>query len=203
MRRRAVITGFGIISSIGNNSKEVLHALQENKSGIIFMKEWKDVGSKSQVCGKIKDFDADHMRRNIGLESRYMDTTSIYALLSSKEAIKKSGLSRECFSSERAGCFVGSGIGDFDPIRRASIRIHCSQNGENGKSGKGTPYDVTRCMASSCSANIANYYTIKGRSYSISSACATSLHNIGCAYELSVFTMGVFIINTFVPTMPT
>lgn len=181
MSRRVVITGFGVLSSIGNNSKEVLCALQENKSGIVFMKKWKDIGCMSQVCGKIKNFDVDQARKNIGLESRYMDVASIYALLSSKEAIEKSGLSRKCFNSEKVGCFVGSGIGDLDPIRRASIRIHCSQNSGGGK---GTPYDVTRCMASSCSANIANYYAIRGRSYSISSACATSLHNIGCAYEL-------------------
>lgn len=184
MKRRVVITGFGILSSIGNSSEEVLGALQENKSGIVYMKEWKDVGSTSQVSGTIKSFDADLMRRSIGLESRYMDVASIYALLSSKEAVQKSGLTRESFRSERAGCIVGSGVGDTDPIRRASIKIHILQNKESNISCKGTPYDVTRCMASSCSANLANYYGIKGRSYSISSACATSLHNVGCAYEL-------------------
>lgn len=59
MSRRVVITGFGILSSIGNNSKEVLCALQENKSGIVFMKEWKDIGCTSQVCSKIKKIDVD------------------------------------------------------------------------------------------------------------------------------------------------
>lgn len=184
MRRRVVITGSGILSSIGNNSEEVLAGLEENKSGIVFMKEWKDAGVASQVCGNIKNIDIGHARKSIGLESRYMDVASIYALLASKEAIQKCGLSKDFFRSDKVGCIVGSGIGDTDPVKRASIKIYGSQNSENNKGSMGTPYDVTRCMASSCSANLVNYYGIKGRSYSISSACATSLHNIGCAYEL-------------------
>lgn len=183
MSRRVVVTGIGLISSIGNNCKEALKSLEQNRSGIEFIPKWKDVGMKSQVSGSIKNFNIENARKAIGLESRYMDVTSLYAITASNEAINNSGLVKEDLSSERAACIVGSGVSDTNPICRASNRIIKSNNGGNGNHSKGTPYDVTRCMSSSCSANLANYYGIKGRSFSITSACATSLLNVGCAYE--------------------
>jgi len=184
MKRRIVITGFGIMSSIGNNSDEVLKSLLEKRSGVVFMPEWKTIGSKSQICGSIKNFNIDESRQRIGLASRYMDVSSLYALLSSMQAVGMSELPVELLRSDRAACIVGSGIGDSDPIQRAAIRILGIQNDLARKKNKGTPYDVTRCMSSGCSANLTNYYGIRGRSYSISSACATSLHCLVAACDL-------------------
>jgi 3-oxoacyl-[acyl-carrier-protein] synthase-1 len=123
MRRRVVITGIGIISSIGNNCTEVLKSLKNNKSGIEFVQKWKDVGLKSQVSGTIKNFNTDNVRKAIGLDSRYMDVASLYAVTASNEAIKNSKLKKEDLKNENAGCIVGSGISDTNPICRASSRI--------------------------------------------------------------------------------
>ena len=177
MNRRTVITGFGIISSIGNNCKEVLESLQKNSSGIVFIPEWSELGFKSCVGGTIKGLDIDEERRKIGLKSRYMDLSALYSALASREAIENSGLTLEELASEKVGCIVGSGVSNTEPIYQAGAKLFFNK-------GKITPYGVTRSMTSSCSANLVNLYGIKGRSYSISSACATSLHNIGNACEL-------------------
>jgi len=177
MQRRSVITGCGIISSIGNNCNEVLVSLQENRSGIGFVPEWAELGFKSCVAGTIKGIDADEARQKLGLKSRYMDMSALYSTLSAMEAIADSGLAPEDLSSERVACIVGSGVSNTEPIYQAGAKLFSGN-------GKITPYGVTRSMTSSCSANLVNFYGIKGRSYSISSACATSLHNIGHACEL-------------------
>jgi 3-oxoacyl-[acyl-carrier-protein] synthase-1 len=177
MDRRAVITGCGIISSIGNNCNEVLESLQKNSSGIVFVPEWAELGFKSCVGGTIKGIDIEDVRKKIGLKSRYMDLSGLYSFLASQEAIENSCLSLEELASERVGCIVGSGVSNTEPIYQAGAKLF-------SKSGKITPYGVTRSMTSSCSANLVNLYGIKGRSYSISSACATSLHNIGNACEM-------------------
>lgn len=180
MTRRVVVTGFGIISSVGNNCEEVLKSLVTNTSGIEYVPRWKELGLKSQVSGTIKHIDIPEACESIGLKSRFMDVTSVYAVLASEEAIKKSKLDKNSLGSESTACFVSNGVCDTDPIKRASFRIY----GNNSREGKGTPYDITRCMGSSCSANLTNYYNIKGRSFSITSACASSLHNVGYGYEL-------------------
>lgn len=175
--RRAVITGYGLISSIGNNSKEALASLIHNASGIVSVPEWLDLNFKSCVGGTIKGINIDEARESIGLKSRYMDDSALYSALASLEALAMSNLPPEELSSDRVSCIVGSGVANSNPLVRAGLRA-------STKANVVTPYDVTRCMSSSCSANIANLLRLKGRSYSISSACATSLHNIGHGYEL-------------------
>lgn len=179
MSRIAVITGCGIVSSIGNNCSEALDSLQKNKSGLAFVPEWADLGLKSCVGGTIKNIDIEHARQSIGLKSRYMDLSALYAALASMEAVADSCFKPECLASEKVGCIVGSGVSNTDPIYSTGAKLY-SGNGNQ----RITPYGVTRSMTSSCSANLVNMYGIKGRSYSISSACATSLHNIGHACEL-------------------
>ena len=177
MKRRVVITGCGIISSIGNNRQEVLASLQNNVSGIEHMPEWAQLGLRSQVAGTIKAIDVEEARQKIGEVSRYMDLSSVYATLSAEEAISDAKIPREALSTERTACIVGSGTSNTEPIARTGLGIH-------EKKITATPYDITRSMSSSCSANLANIYGVKGRSYSMSSACATSLHNIGHGCEL-------------------
>jgi 3-oxoacyl-[acyl-carrier-protein] synthase-1 len=175
--KRVAITGFGLICSIGNNAKEALHALLTNVSGIVTVPEWVELRFKSCVGGTIKGINTDETREAIGLKSRYMDDSALYCALASLEAVEMSKLPAEDLSGARVSCIIGSGVANSNPIIRAGIRVSKKENVI-------TPYDVTRCMSSSCSANIAHLFKIRGRSYSMSSACATSLHNIGHGYEL-------------------
>ena len=177
MDRRAVITGCGIISSIGNNCNHALASLLHNKSGIVAVPEWKELGFRSCVAGTIKNLAIEEMRQKIGRDSRYMDYSALYATLSAIEAVADSGLTPDQLSSDRCGCIVGSGVSNTEHIYQTGAKLFLNN-------GKISPYGVPRGMSSSCSANLANFYGIKGRSYSISSACATSIHNIGHACEL-------------------
>jgi 3-oxoacyl-[acyl-carrier-protein] synthase-1 len=176
-RRRVVLTGCGIVCSIGNNCGEALRALIDNTSGIVTVPEWIELRYKSCVGGTIKGIDTDAVRESIGVKSRYMDDSALYSALASLEAVEMSGMPVEALAHERVSCIIGSGIANSNPIIRAGIRV-------KEKHSTMTPYDVTRSMSSTCSANIAHLFKIKGRSYSISSACATSLHNIGHGHEL-------------------
>ncbi|MDE1494158.1 beta-ketoacyl-ACP synthase I [Xenorhabdus bovienii] len=173
--KRAVITGLGIVSSIGNNQKEVLESLREGRSGITFSEEFKEMGLRSHVWGNIKLDISGLIDRKT---QRFMSDSSIYAYLAMDEAIKDSGLSDEQVSNLRTGLVVGSGGGS--PRNQV--------NGSDGMRAKGLrgvgPYMVTRAMASGVSACLATPFKIKGVNYSISSACSTSAHCIGHAVEL-------------------
>jgi 3-oxoacyl-[acyl-carrier-protein] synthase-1 len=175
--KRVAITGYGIISSIGNNVADVLDSLKTNKSGVEFVSEWANLGFKSCIAGTIKGIDKDYIRKQIGLKSRFMDDCALYSIMATNEALAMSKLSLDDLRNEKFACIVGSGISNTDSISRAGTKLKYNEN-------KITPFDVARSMSSSCSANLVYYFGMKGRSYSVSSACATSLHNIGNAFEL-------------------
>lgn len=175
--KRVVITGYGIVSSIGNSKEEVLYSLQNTVSGIEEVQEWNNLGLKSNIAGTIKNFDKDNFARTLGIRSKYMGLNSLYSMKATQDALLMSGLNENEIASINTTCIVGNGLSSTEPLYRCGLV-------SNGEKSRITPYDINRSMASSCSANIANFYQIKGRSYSISSACATSLHNIGHAYEL-------------------
>ena len=176
-KRRVAITGFGMISSLGNDTQEVLRSLQQGKSGVEIVEEWKAMGLKSYVGGTIKDFDLYKAKKSLGGKSRYMDMNALYCAVAAHEAIAMSGLDAAAISSSSMSCIVGNGLSSTDPIVRAGLNV-------NGHKASITPFDITRSMSSSCSANLAYVFGVQGRSYSISSACTTSLHNIGHSYEL-------------------
>ena len=174
--KRVVITGLGIISSIGNNKEEVLASLKEGKSGIEFVPEFAEVGMRSQVAGTVKLNPAELIDRKI---YRFMGDAAAYAYLSMKEAIADSGLIEEQVSNDRTGLVIGAGTGSAH-----SQLVACDAvRGPRGVKAVG-PYAVTKTMASSVSACLATPYKIRGVNYSISSACATSAHCIGHAMEL-------------------
>ncbi|WP_018651624.1 beta-ketoacyl-ACP synthase I [Actinobacillus capsulatus] len=174
--KRVVITGLGVISSIGNNKKEVLASLKEGKSGIEFVPEFAEVGMRSQVAGTIKLNPAELIDRKI---YRFMGDAAAYAYLSMKEAIEDSGLTEDQVSNDRTGLVIGAGTGSAH-----SQLVACDAvRGPRGVKAVG-PYAVTKTMASSVSACLATPYKIRGVNYSISSACATSAHCIGHAMEL-------------------
>ncbi|MEQ4675587.1 beta-ketoacyl-ACP synthase I [Providencia vermicola] len=174
--KRAVITGLGIVSSLGNNQEEVLASLKEGRSGITFSEEFKEAGLRSHVWGNVKNLDPkDLIDRKM---YRFMSDCSAYAYLSMEQAIADSGLTEEQVSNLRTGIVVGSGGGS--PRNQVA--------GSDGMRAKGLrgvgPYMVTRAMASGISACLATPFKIKGVNYSISSACSTSAHCIGHAVEL-------------------
>ena len=156
--KRVVITGLGVISSIGNNKEEVLASLKAGKSGIEFVPEFAEVGMRSQVAGTIKLNPAELIDRKV---YRFMGDAAAYAYLSMKEAIEDSGLTEDQVSNDRTGLVIGAGTGSAH-----SQLVACDAvRGPRGVKAIG-PYAVTKTMASSVS------------------ACATSAHCIGHAMEL-------------------
>lgn len=174
--KRAVITGIGIISSIGNNKEKVLNSLKKGHSGIVFSEEMKNVGLRSNVWGEIKLDVKGLIERKI---LRFMSDASIYAYLSMEQAIFDSCLSTDIYQNNpRVGIIVGSGGGS----PKSQVYSADAARGPRGIKAVG-PYMVTKAMASGVSACLATPYKIYGLNYSISSACATSAHCIGNAFE--------------------
>jgi 3-oxoacyl-[acyl-carrier-protein] synthase-1 len=172
--RRVVVTGLGVVSSIGNNAAEVTRSLKEGKSGIEFVPQYGELGFRSQVAGTLKlDVDALVDRRL----RRFMGDGAAFAYLAMKEAIADAGLSQAEISSERTGLVAGSGGPTTGAIVQSALIAK-----EKGPKRVG-PFMVPRAMSSTVSANLATAYKIRGPSYSISSACSTSAHCIGNAVE--------------------
>ncbi|BCN94222.1 beta-ketoacyl-[acyl-carrier-protein] synthase I [Thiomicrorhabdus immobilis] len=173
--KRVVITGVGIVSSIGNNVEEVTQSLKEGKSGIVFAPEYAENGMRSQVHGAIKDLNfSDHIDRK---QLRFMGDAAAYSYIAMQQAVKDSGLTEEQMSNPRTGLIAGSGGGSNSNSTQA---VEIAR--EKGVKRVG-PYMVTRTMGSTVSACLATPFKIKGINYSISSACSTSAHCIGTAVE--------------------
>ncbi|MEL7578890.1 beta-ketoacyl-ACP synthase I [Pseudoalteromonas sp. D15MCD-2] len=172
--RRAVITGIGVVSSIGNNKEEVLESLKQGRSGIAFNQEFADYNLRSTVSGKI-DIDVKEFVDRKAM--RFMGDAAAYAYISMSQAIADAGLSEDQVSNERTGLLVGSGGGSSKWQVEAADILR-----EKGVKRVG-PYMVPRTMASTTSACLATPFKIKGVNYSLSSACATSAHCIGHAVE--------------------
>ncbi len=175
--RRVVVTGCGILSSIGNNCSEVLDSLVAGRSGVEFVPEWREYGFKSQIAGTLKTEPVAALRERFGAKGRFMGESALHALKCAQEAINASGLSEEDLASEATGCVAGSGFSNSEPFFQAAEKLA-------GRKRQITPFEVTRSMTSSVSANVSYFYGLRGRTYSIGSACATSVHNVGHAYEL-------------------
>ncbi len=174
--KRAVITGLGIVSSIGNNQQEVLASLREGRSGITFSQELKDSGMRSHVWGNVKLDTTGLIDRKV---VRFMSDASIYAYLSMEQAIQDAGLSVETYQNNpRVGLIAGSGGGS----PRFQVFGADAMRSPRGLKAVG-PYVVTKAMGSGVSACLATPFKIHGVNYSISSACATSSHCIGNAVE--------------------
>jgi len=173
--KRAVITGLGIVSSIGNNQAEVLASLKAGKSGISRAEEFAELGLRSQVWGNIKLDPSEQIDRKA---MRFMGDAAAYAYLAMQEAMQDAGLSDEQISHPRVGLVVGSGGASSKTQVEAADILR-----EKGVKRVG-PYAVPKTMSSTCSACLATPFKIKGVNYSISSACATSAHCIGHAMEL-------------------
>ena len=172
--KRAVITGIGIVSSIGNDKQQVLESLQAGRSGIKYNEEFAQYKLRSQVCGAVDINVADFVDRKA---LRFMGDAAAYSYIAMAQAIEDSGLNEEQVSNPRTGLVVGSGGGSSKHQVDAADILR-----EKGVKRVG-PYMVPRTMASTASACLATPFKIKGVNYSISSACATSAHCIGNAVE--------------------
>jgi len=173
--KRVVITGMGIVSSIGKNKIEVLDSLKKGTSGITYCSEYAELGFRSHVHGAI-DVDLNSLiDRKL---KRFMGDGAAYAYLAMREAIEDASLAEDDISNYRTGVIVGSGGGSNATLQESIDILR-----ERGARKVG-PTTVPRIMSSTNSACLSVAYKIKGVNYSISSACATSAHCIGNAYEL-------------------
>jgi len=173
--KRVVVTGMGIVSSLGNNQSEVLESLKKARSGIEFSEKYAEMGLRSNVYGSISEIDtSDVIDRKM---LRFMADAAIYNAIALDEAIKQSGLSPEIVSNERTGLIMGSGGASNQNVVEAADILR-----EKGIKRVG-PYRVPRAMGSTTSACLSTLFKIKGINYSISSACSTSAHCIGNAME--------------------
>ena len=172
--KRAVITGIGAVSCIGNNISEINKSLKLGTSGIRFNESYKELGMRSQISGSIdlnlKDLiDRKHLR--------FMGEAASYAYLSTAEAIKDSGLDLSRFSSQDVGVIAGSGGAS------SRSQVEAADIVKNKGVKRIGPYRVTQTMGNTVSAALATFFGIKGVNFSISSACSTSAHCIGSALE--------------------
>jgi 3-oxoacyl-[acyl-carrier-protein] synthase-1 len=173
--RRVVVTGLGVVSSIGNNAEEVTASLKAGKSGIVASPEMTEHGFRSQVAGTLKIDVAEHVDKRT---LRFMGAGAAYAHIAMQQAIADAGLSEDQIVNERTGLVAGSG----GPSTSAMLTAHqvVAKTGATKRIG---PFAVPKCMSSTISANLATAFKIKGINYSITSACSTSLHCIGNAAE--------------------
>jgi 3-oxoacyl-[acyl-carrier-protein] synthase-1 len=173
--KRVVVTGLGIVSSIGNNQQEVVDSLKEGRSGIGFSDVYKEMGLRSHVEGSINIELDDVIDRKV---RRFMGDGAAFNYVAMQQAIDDSGLSEDDISNFRTGLVMGSGGPSTSNLVEAADILR-----EKGIKQVG-PYRVPRTMSSTNTACLATPFKIKGVNYSISSACATSAHCIGHAMEL-------------------
>jgi len=172
--RRVVVTGIGIVSSIGNNTEEVLSSLKEAKSGVIAAPDYTELGFRCQVhAAPIIDWESLVDRR----AARFLAPGTAYAHIAMDQAIADSGLSETEVSNDRTGLIVGSGGASTRSI------INSAQIAQEKGPKRVGPFAVPKAMSSGPSATLATWFKIRGINYSISSACATSTHCIGAGAE--------------------
>lgn len=173
--RRVVVTGLGIVSSIGNNAEEVLASLRAGRSGITANEAMKEHGFRSQIAGAVDLDVAEHVDKRT---LRFMGPGSAYAHIAMGQAIADAGLEEGDIVNPMSGLIAGSG----GPSTSAMLAAHqvVLNSGSTKRIG---PFAVPKCMSSTVSANLATAYRIKGMNFSITSACSTSLHCIGMAAQ--------------------
>ncbi len=173
--RRVVVTGMGIVSSIGNNTQEVTASLREAKSGISRADKYAELGFRSQVHGAPSLDPAEVIDRRA---MRFLGGGAAWNHVAMEQAIRDAGLEEKEISNERAGIIMGSG----GPSTRTVVEAADTTRSKGPK--RVGPFAVPKAMSSTASATLATWFKIKGVNYSISSACATSNHCIGNAAEL-------------------
>lgn len=177
--RRVAITGVGLVSNLGATYPEIVSNLRRGRSAIVAMPEWAELGLSSTIAAKIGD--ADRLRTNSGLTEEQllcMSDVALFCNLAARDAIGDAGLDPDDLRKPSTGCVVGSGTSGTLATYQGARQLFA------GHPRRISPFIALQTMASSCSASVVNVFGIGGRSYSISSGCATSAHAIGHAFEL-------------------
>jgi 3-oxoacyl-[acyl-carrier-protein] synthase-1 len=173
------VTGVGLVSCLGHDLDAAVDALRHGRSGVRAVPGWRERKLKSWIAGTLDG--VEEKRAAAPLPKKLapgMSSSALYCALASRDAVADSGLGPEELRDPGTGCLVGSGIGDARSVHHAGDLFH------SGRLRRIDPYTVLRAMSSSASAAVTNLLGIRGRSYSLSSACATSAHNVGHAAEL-------------------
>ena len=173
--RRVVVTGLGVVSSIGNTAEEVVGSLKAGRSGITANEQMKEYGFRSQIAGDLKIDPAEYIDKRT---LRFMGPGAAYAHIAMQQAIADAGLDASDVVNPRTGLVAGSG----GPSTSAMLTAHQTVL-KTGATKRIGPFAVPKCMSSTISANLSTAFKIKGINYSITSACSTSLHCIGNAAE--------------------
>ena len=173
------MTGVGLVSCLGHDLATARRALFDGRSGVRHAEGWREKGLKSWVVGSLEGLEEKRAQAAIPKKlAPAMSSSALYCALAALDAVADADLADGALGDARTGCLVGSGIGDAASIDHAGNLF------AGGRLRRIDPYTVLRAMSSSASAALVNLLGIRGRSYSLSSACATSAHNIGHAYEL-------------------
>ena len=172
--RRAVITGLGAVSCIGNSKEDILEALRDGRSGIVANETFREMGLRSQISGSCQIDLKEHIDRKV---LRFMGDAAAYAYIAMQQAVTDAGLEEREVSNPRSGLIAGSGGASSANIVKAADTLRSRGVRKIG------PYAVTKTMGSTVAACLATPFKIKGINYSITSACATSAHCIGAAAE--------------------
>jgi len=177
--RRVAITGVGLISCLGHDYAGVIARLRRGESGIQAVPEWAQFGIKSLIGGRIEGLEEKRARTPLPKKLLLgMSDAALYCSLAAADAVADAGLPEGELADSRTACIVGSGTGSVAAVYAGAKLAYA------GQIRRMHPFTVLRCMASSASAAVANLLGVRGPSYSISSACATSAHNIGHALQL-------------------
>jgi 3-oxoacyl-[acyl-carrier-protein] synthase-1 len=175
-----VVTGVGLVSCLGHDYETVLDAIQRGQSGVRQVpEEWLGKGLKSLVAGTIENL--DDKQAQAGLSKKLipgMSDAARFCCIAANDAVLDAGWGEGELQTNQTICIVGTGVGSVDAVQKAANLYNTD------RIRRVDPYTVLRCMSSSASAAVSNFLKIRGRSYSLSSACATSAHNIGHAVEL-------------------
>lgn len=174
--RRVVVTGMGLVSCLGNDLKTVSRSLRESTSGIVAVPNYVEQGLRTHVAGMVAEREAlrDRVDRKL---ARFMGDAAIYSHLSAEQAVQQAGLSAEDLKSDRVGVVAGSGGGS--PVNQVELMDVLREKGIRRVGA----FRVPRVMSSTVSANLSTAFGTQGINYSISSACATGVHNIGVAAQ--------------------
>ena len=180
MSRRVVVTGVGLVSCLGHDYEPVLDSLRQGESGVRKVpEEWLGHGLKSLVAGTIEDL--EEKQAAAGISKKLipgMSDAARFCCIAARDAVEEAGWGEDDLQTKQTLCIVGTGVGSVDAVQKAAHLYY------SNRIRRVDPYTVLRCMSSSSSAAVSNFLKIRGRSYSLSSACATSAHNIGHAVEL-------------------
>ncbi len=177
--RRVAVTGVGLVSNLGADLTEIVSNLRRGRSAVVAVPEWAELGLSSTIAAKISD--ADRLRTDSGFTEEQllcMSDVALFCSLAARDAIGDAGLDAHDLGGRNTGCIVGSGTSGTMATYEGARQLFA------GRARRISPFIALQTMASSCSANLVNVFGIGGRSYSISSGCATSAHAIGHAFEL-------------------